>query len=210
MAAILCFGDSITFGEGCNGGWCGYLKRWFEALGEDNSVYNLGINGQTSSELLNRIDVESRARLRFKRPTDSYTTLMAVGVNDAKYDGAAQSIPRISEEEFRANVLQLLRKAKSFRQKVAMLGLLPVDESKTLLPSDLGSTLANERVTKFNDIIKGCCRSENVPFLDLNRMMLGKDYGSLLEDGLHPNLKGYRFMFARIRAFLKKNSLLPS
>jgi len=210
LGTILCFGDSITFGEGYNGGWCGYLKRWFEALQEDNKVYNLGIGGQESSELLERLDIETKARLRFKRPTDSYTTIIAIGTNDAKYNGSISDLNAVvSEEEFKSNILELIRKSKAFKQNVAFLGLPPIDEARTLILSDNGTIRTNERVTKFNNIIKECCKNEAVPFLDLNKIMLKKEYRILLEDGLHPNIKGYRFIFTKVRGFLKKNNLLP-
>ncbi|MDE1869056.1 MAG: hypothetical protein KGH60_03795 [Candidatus Micrarchaeota archaeon] len=210
MGTILCFGDSITFGEGYNGGWCGYLKRWFEDMEEGNQVYNLGIPGQTSSELLARFEAETKARLRFKRSADSYTTIIAIGVNDAKYNGSISGQNAlVSEDAFRSNALGLMREAKSFKQKVAFIGLAPVDESKTLVPSDVGTVLANERVARFNEIITECCKKDGLPFLDLNKIMLKRDYKMLLEDGLHPNAKGHRFIFTRVRAFMKKNDLLP-
>lgn len=208
MGAILCFGDSITFGEGYNGGWCGYLKKWFESSEGYNQVYNLGINGQKSSDLLERFDTETKARLRFREPNEAYLTIIAVGTNDSKYNGSVsdQNV-LVTENEFRNNILELIRKAKTFKQKVAFLGLPPVDELKTL-DRENGTALTNERVTKFNNIVRECCKTEKLPFLDLNKIMLKKDYKILLEDGLHPNAKGYRFIFAKVRSSLKKNDLL--
>lgn len=211
MGTILCFGDSITFGEGYDGGWCGYLKRWFEALEDGNKVYNLGVGGAKSSELLDRFDIESKARIRFNKPTNSYTTLIAIGVNDAKYNGSiSRQNAVVSEAEFTGNIIQIIKKARSFNQKVACIGLLPVDEVKTHTLSDQGIVLVNERVTEFNNIIRECCKSEGVSFLDLNKIMLKKkDYQSMLEDGVHPTPKGYRFVFTKVRGFLKKNDLFP-
>jgi len=148
--------------------------------------------------------------LRFKKPTDVYTTIIAIGTNDAKYNESVsdQNI-LVTEEEFKNNILELIRKAKTFRQKVAFLGLPPVDESKTLIPSYNRTILSNERMSRFNNIIKECCKKENLPFLDLNKIILKKDYKSLLEDGLHPDGKGYRFIFTKVRGFMKKNDLLP-
>lgn len=210
MGTILCFGDSITFGEGYNGGWCGHLKRWFETSQNDNIVYNLGINGDTSSDLLERFDTESKARIWFEDPTDIYTTLIAIGTNDSKYKNSV--LPEnvfVSEELFSSNIIQLIRKAKSFKQKVAFIGLLPVDETIRGIPSKRDTVFANERTTKFNNIIKEHCKNEDLPFLDLNKLMLKKNHKTLLEDGLHPNKKGYKFVFIKIRNFMKKNDLLP-
>lgn len=208
MKAILCFGDSITFGGGCDGGWCGYLKKWYEALNEDSDVYNLGIGGETSSQLLERFESETRARLRSGDSPDAYTLIIAIGVNDSKYKGSvSQQNVLVQEDKFSENILSLIKKAKSFNQKVAFLGILPVDESKTLVRYN-GTALTNERVTKFNRIIKDICKKEGVLFLDLNRLVSKIDYKPLLEDGIHPNAKGYRRIFTLVRAFLKKNNLL--
>lgn len=138
---------------------------------------------------------------------DACTTIIAIGTNDTKYNNfVSEENILIKEGKFRSNVLELIRNATSLNQKVAFLGLLPVDESKTLQRS--GTVLTNERVTRFNNIIKECCKHENLPFLDINKIMLKKDYKILLEDGLHPNAKGYRFIFTKVRNFLKKNDLL--
>jgi lysophospholipase L1-like esterase len=209
MSAILCFGDSITFGEGYDGGWCGYLKKWFENSENYNQVYNLGINGQRSSDLLERFDTETKARLRFREQDEVYLTIIAIGTNDSKYSGSiSDQNVMFTEEQFKQNILELIQKAKSFKQKILFLGLPPVDESRTL-DRENGTVLTNERVTKFNNIIKTCCKNEDLPFLDLNKIILKKDYKVLFEDGLHPNKKGYRFIFTKIRAFMKKNNLFP-
>jgi lysophospholipase L1-like esterase len=210
MGAILCFGDSITFGQDYNGGWCGYLKRWFETPEKDNLVYNLGICGDTTFDLIERFDIESNARIWFEDPTDKYTTLIAIGANDCKYkQGASPENVMVSNDDFANNIDKLIAKASSFKQKVAFIGILPVDEAKRSVPSAHDTVFTNDRVTNFNNIIRDRCKNAGVSFLDMNKIMLRKDYKLLLDDGLHPNLKGHRFVFSKVRTFLKKNDLLP-
>lgn len=64
MFGILCFGDSITVGRGelPNIGWVGRLKNEVEGR-ECRSVYALGIPGDTSKDLLQRMDVECKSRM---------------------------------------------------------------------------------------------------------------------------------------------------
>ena len=104
MKGILCFGDSITFGCGevPNKGWCGRLKDYFEPKGSHhNGVYNLGVSGHTSTDLLNRFDVEANGRIRLDRPTDKFLILVAIGTNDSKWDGMQEdNQPRTTEKEF--------------------------------------------------------------------------------------------------------------
>ena len=209
MKCILCFGDSITFGEEENGGWCELLKIFFEGKDEDNAVYNLGINGQTSTELLERFEIESNARIKFTNPDDKYTTIVAIGTNDAKYNGRiSKDTPRTTTKQFEKNIFELIKKAKFFKQKITFLGLPPVDEMRANNRGKL-SSFTNRRINELNNIIKECCKKESIPFLDLNKTMIAQNYKNMLADGLHPNSKGYAFMFKEIKTFLEENELFP-
>ena len=87
MHGILCFGDSISFGKGETPkmGWVGRLKNSFEPGGDH--VYNLGVPGHTSADLLKRFDIECQSRIKFKRPVDKYLIIIAIGANDNKWEG---------------------------------------------------------------------------------------------------------------------------
>ncbi|NQU78828.1 hypothetical protein HQ545_03585 [Candidatus Woesearchaeota archaeon] len=209
MKGILCFGDSITFGRGeiPNKSWCGRLKEYFEPEDSHNGVYNLGVPGQTSTDLLERFDAEATRRVMIKRPDDKYLILVAIGTNDSKWDGMPKdNNPRITEEDFRKNILELIRKAKSSRAGLVFIGLPPVDESKTLPFEE--TAFKNERIKLFNDIIKDSCNENNVLFLDMFELMSKEDYPSFLADGLHPNSTGYDFMFKHIKEFINTNDLI--
>lgn len=211
MIGILCFGDSITYGEGDEEGkgWCGRLKEWFEAKNEDNGVYNLGVGGQTAGELLERFEAECKARMRFKHPTDAYTILIAIGANDAKYEGKIDDgCLRTGHEEFGENISKLIKKAKKLNSRLEVIGLMPVDEEK-INSRDFGVYFTQKNVTRLNKIIMEACEKETTPFLDLNKKMLATNYEEMLFDGLHPNSKGYDFMFTEIKKFLGEKKLLP-
>ncbi|MCL4404404.1 MAG: GDSL-type esterase/lipase family protein [Candidatus Marsarchaeota archaeon] len=207
MNVILCFGDSITFGRGHDGGWCGHLKRWFEGLEKGNVVYNLGIKGDTSAGLLKRFGTEARARIKPSSKDDKYTLLIAIGTNDSKYSDSTGNKVLTTEARFERNISSLVKKAKAFGQKIAFIGLPPVDNSKPFVPSTNGTVFNNERVTKFNNIIRDCCSKEHIPFLNINN--IAKKNNIQLEDGRHPNANGYLVMFREIRKFLEENSLVP-
>ncbi|MBT4540776.1 hypothetical protein HOC35_04635 [Candidatus Woesearchaeota archaeon] len=209
MEGILCFGASITFGRGeiPNKGWCGRLKDYFEVKGSHNSVYNLGVPGQTTTDLLDRFDAEAKARIRMIRPNDKYLIIIAIGTNDCKWDYRHEKDNiRVSDEDFRKNIQLLITKAKSYDAKFAIFGLSPVDESKTGPFEE--TFFKNERVKLFNSIIKEVCEENNVLFLDMFNIMIKEDYPNLLEDGLHPNSAGFDFMFENIKGFLEKNELI--
>jgi lysophospholipase L1-like esterase len=135
MEGILCFGGSITFGRGeiPNKSWCGRLKDYFEVKGSHNGVYNLGVPGHTSTDLLKRFDAEAEGRIRIKRPSDKYLILVAIGTNDCKFDGKPENNnPRTTDDQFRKNINELITKAKLHKAKLAFIGLSPVDKARTL------------------------------------------------------------------------------
>ena len=195
MQGILCFGDSITFGKGefPNIGWAGRLKHYFEPKGGHNGVYNLGIPGDTSTDLLKRFDTECKSRIRFKWPIDKYVIIIGVGHNDSKWQGMPEdNKPNTTAHIYEKNIKKLIKKAKNYKAKLAFIGLSPVDENKTLPFED--TSFENERVKQFNNIVKKCCKENNVLFLDMHNIMIKEDYPKLLYDGLHPNKKGYDFI----------------
>ncbi len=68
MFAITVIGDSIVFGRGNNKdrGWVGRLGKYFEVQDYYNAVYNLGIPGDISTNLIKRFDVECKSRIKFR------------------------------------------------------------------------------------------------------------------------------------------------
>jgi len=208
MNGILCFGDSITFGRGeqPNRSWTGRLKDFFEPKGLHHGVYNLGVSGHTSTDLLKRFDAEATARVKY-RPTDKFLILMAIGANDCKWDGLPQdNNPRTTKQAFTENISQLIEKAKKYNAGLAFIGLIPVDEKLTLPFEE--TSFENKRVKEFNDIIKTLCHQNGVLFFNMFKEMSKVDYVSFLFDGLHPNEKGYDWMFEKIKEFLIDSKLI--
>ena len=61
---IICiFGDSVTWGayDPEQGGWATRLRNYFEAQENNIDVYNLGISGDATADLLKRIEVEAKS-----------------------------------------------------------------------------------------------------------------------------------------------------
>ena len=210
MRGILCFGDSITFGRGENPsiGWVGRLKNWFEVQDEHNGVYNLGISGQSSIELLKRFDIEADARLRIKSDEDQFTILIAIGANDTRVDFTPNgNVSRCTPEDFDKNIKELLKKAKSKKAQIGVIGLMPMDEAKS--KDYHNSSFENARLKQYHQMIQKRCKEAHIPFLDIFDQAMKENYIMTLEDGIHPNDKGYDMMFKHIREFLIKDNLLP-
>lgn len=209
MFGILAFGDSIVFGRGNNidRGWAGRLRKYFEAKDYYNGLYNLGIPGNSTADLLERIETECKARIKIKMPEDKFVILIGIGINDSRLIGKLDN-PQTKEDEFKDNILNLINISKKYTKHVVFIGLTPVDESRTK-PYE-GTYFLNERIEKFNEIIKKSCTKNKILFVDMLNEIKNKkiDFAQLLDDGLHPNARGYEEMHKIIKKSLIENKLI--
>lgn len=201
---IFCFGDSITYGNwDPKGGWVGRLRDYLDAKslaaysGTDlfstyyTLTYNLGIPGETSSGLLERFETELIPRYN---PDEETIILFAIGINDSRIYLSSNE-HQVELGLFQQNIWDLWEIAKKYTTEVAFIGLTPVDEFRTnplLWESD--AVYKNEYIEKYNSSIKQFCQSRNTPFIDIFNQMKDLEVSKLMEDGIHPNSKGYQVM----------------
>lgn len=207
MFGISVFGDSITFGRGNNldRGWCGRLRKYFESKDYYNCLNNLGVCGDTTNDLLQRFDVEAKARIKFIRDQDRHIIIFSIGINDSRLLGK-EKIPETELIDFEKNIKRLIDKAKNYSKEILFIGLTPVDESIT---KDYENTnFTNERIKLYNSKIKNICQENNIPFFNMFQEFSKLNYVKLLDDGLHPNSKGYEKMYKMIKKFLHENNFL--
>ena len=147
---ICVFGDSTSWGawdeELC--GWVNRLRIYIPAkYSYENEIYNLGISGETTKFLLNRFEVEAKAR----RPN---VIIFSIGENDAGYTNSKDN-PNISIEQFKLNILKLIKLAKKITNKIAFLGFLKFDDARTQpVPWSKTSFHTNAFTQKYNDVLK--------------------------------------------------------
>ena len=198
---ICIFGDSITWGayDPKYGGWATRLRNYFESADSppyfreagDVDVYNLGIPGDTTAGLLNRIEVEAKSR-------EPNLIMFAIGINDAQFIQSVNSL-RTPLDAFQGNLSKLLAVAKEFTDKIIFVGLTAVDESKTSpVPWSTDRSYTNKNIRRLNDTIEKFCEEKGLTFIPMNDVLENKD----LFDGLHPNTYGHEKMFERIRKAL--------
>ena len=206
---ILCFGDSITYGNwDPKGGWIGRLREYLDSKSLENYsgddlystyytlTYNLGIPGETSSGLLERFETELAMRYN---PDELNIILIAIGINDSRYyNSSGQHETDI--DEFRQNIWDLEEIAKKYSNDVAFIGLTPVDENRTNpLSWEPDASYKNEYIEKYDLVIKEFCESRKIPFIDVFSQMNELDVPKLTEDGIHPNQEGYKILEEIIR-----------
>ncbi len=200
MSKRICiFGDSITEGfyDYEEGGWANRLKKYFENNDNDNIIYNLGISGDNTDDLLKRFDAEARTR-------DPEIIIFTIGINDSSYRESLKG-NKTDFKKFNKNLKVLLNKAKIFTDKVIFIGITRVDENKTApLPWNTDASYKNKDIQEYNKAIKGLCEKNNLPFIDMYDLLNKED----LEDGLHPNSSGHEKMFQRVKDFLIDNKII--
>ena len=184
------WGDSITYGAGDSEalGWVGRLRKLLEK-NDDVSVYNFGICGDTTDDLLKRFSIEADAI----KPN---VVVFAIGINDSKYPvGETENV--ISLEKYKQNMRELLKLAKNYTDKVVIVGATKADEALT---RKSGTRFVNAVIQTYNDFLKEFSESEGLTFVDIFDVL---DINTDLDDGLHPNAQGYGKLFGTIKNFVK-------
>lgn len=210
MARILVFGDSIAWGayDSELGGWVNRLrlyldKKFLEDESYDYSIYNFGVSGDTSDEIVRRFEFETKCTT-FK--DEEIIVLFAFGVNDPSFIESLTK-PKVTEEKFLENLELLLGQAKKYASKIMFVGPAPVYEPETLPWYD-GTSYSNTKTRQYDKIIEKFCEEKNVHYLGLFEKFEKSKLKSHTHDGLHPNSKGHKLIFQEVKKALVKNKFI--
>jgi lysophospholipase L1-like esterase len=205
---LIVFGDSITYGAwDPQGGWVQRLRSELEKKNpQDWWVYDCGISGDTSTSLLKRFEAEAKARSL--DPTEGEPAIViCIGANDSAVVNATKT-NWVKPDAFRRNIATLIKKAKEAAEKVALIGIAPVDEKRSapcLFAPEL--SYRNNEAKQYEAIIVEECAKAKVPFLPLSET-LKQGWDAMLEDGVHPNAKGHERIYNEVIAFLEKERVI--
>jgi len=206
MKAIIVFGDSIVHGRGesPNIGWVGRLKEFFERQDIFNCVFNLGIPGDTTRDLLKRFDAEIESRVKITYEGDRCVVIIAIGLNDTRGISSEDNI-QVSIDEYAKNINKLVGKTKNHTNDIVIVGLTPVDESLTKPFDDTFFT--NERILQYNQKLKDIAKELDVHFIDVFDTLIS-GWNKKLMDGVHPNSEGYTELYEIIENKLLKEGYI--
>ena len=177
---VVFMGDSITEFWQVNDG------NFFAS----NAFLNRGISGQTTPQML----------LRFRQDVIALQPKVVVilaGINDI-----AENTGPITIEGIMDNIISMCQLAKANQIKVVLCSVLPANHfnwNPKIQPA--------EKVIALNKEIKAYATKNGIPYVDYfsamvnNENGLDKKYG---EDGVHPNLEGYKVMEALVMEAIKK------
>jgi lysophospholipase L1-like esterase len=194
---ICLWGDSITYGAWDSaGGWADRLRIYLHdrtttsRFEEYFWVYNFGIPGDTTADLLPRFDAECAAR----KPD---VALFAIGINDSCRRKAGGP-PRVDIATYKENLRTLAKKARGQAKQLVFVGLVSVDESATQPFNGEDAYFSHNDMLAYNEVITEVADEVGALYVDMLNLLAPED----LFDGLHPNAEGHEKMYIQIRDFL--------
>lgn len=211
MTNILVFGTSTTYGAwDTEGGWVQRLRRFIDEKAmsfnkEPNVlVYNQGVSGDKSADVLKRFEIETKARLDDEGEN---IILFHLGINDCIYNENQGGL-EVTTEKFKENLKGLINLAKKYTQKIIVIGSMPVDKRVDPMPWAPGRSYRNENVEKFNGIMKTAAEEENVPFIEIYQKFIKQNYSDLLFDGVHMNSGGHKQFYEIVKNYFLENKII--
>lgn len=177
------------------GGFVGRLRRWHESMSEHNSVYNLGISGDTTEKVLKRISLEIPPR----KPD---LIIIQCGLNDFIHVGSKDAPYRFTLEQTRTNIMSMISESRKMAD-VLLVSVFPIDESKTCPCSWRDIYYLERDAQQSAELTKKISVEMAVPYIDAYDAFIKDDYKHyLFTDGLHPNSIGHEKIFQLIRSRL--------
>ncbi len=187
---ISVFGDSLVYGQGDTkeGGWVNRLQHKVKGK---TKFWNFGIPGDTSVDLLNRLDKE----LTEKNPNIAF---VLIGANDSQYrKGGLEEETLINLEDYRKNLKTISESIKKYTSDITFISIPNMNDSITKI-WDYQYHFCNKNIEKYNNEIKKICEENDFIYINIFGLLDEDD----LSDGAHPNSKGYEKIANKIYQFL--------
>ncbi len=181
---IVITGDSFVEGVGAStGGWAQRLAR--DLAPRPVTVH--GIGGDTSDDLITRIDSELDPAPEF--------VFVGIGINDARWRALAGR-HEVSIEDYLANVERLIDTVVALGSQLWFVGLTSVDEALTD-PFKDDKHYRNRSIATYDVRLRGIARRRQVGYI-AGPNLAAIDGG--LADGLHPSDVGHNLLLRAVRA----------
>lgn len=193
IKTISVFGDSLVYGMGDSheGGWVSILQK---KMKDDFIFWNFGIPGDTSKDLLGRIEEE----LKNKKAD---VVIIFIGANDSQYKNESSNT-LIPQEQYKKNLKEISNFVKIYTDKIIFIGLTNMNESITTNWHYIYN-FCNKNLKKYDKVLKQFCKENNFSYIYLFDLL----NISNLSDGAHPNFNGYEKIADKVKEFLEKNIL---
>jgi len=180
MKRVVLMGDSITE----------FWKPTDGAFFERTAYIDRGISGQTTPQML----------LRFRQ--DVINLKPAVVVILAGTNDVAGNTGPMTLEQTLGNIISMVELAKANKIKVILCSVLPANKfwwNTEMHPADT--------LIALNVLIKDYAKKNNITYIDYYSPMVDSEKGldkKWADDGVHPNLAGYKLMEPLLEAAIRK------
>jgi len=179
------------------GGWVGRIRKWHESRRpRRNFVFNLGVSGNTTTDILRRLLPECSER----KPG---LIIYSCGLNDSRRVGSLNGPHETPKEKFKYNLRELVKTGRGIAD-VIFVSINPIDDTKTLpIPWNKSHFFNQVNAEEYAGITEEIVSSESIPYLDVWSYWIKRNYHVFLyEDGLHPNSLGHKDIFVKVKEFL--------
>lgn len=184
---IVAIGDSLIYGrhDAISGGWIGRLRSWLEAKDQWSVVYNLGIGGNDTRRILERMNDELSVR-------NFNAIIIGVGTNDARQKSATQNDYQVPLEKFNKNFTEIVKIASSYCSRIIVASVPPVDEQRTKPLKNF--YYFNDVLREYWKVEKDISEKYNTLFLDF-WAIVERTKENVFSDGVHYNEIGHERFF---------------
>jgi len=206
---VVAFGDSTTAPRGELKVFADLLQHELVGRKLDAKVINAGVGGNTTRRAMSRFETDVLA----KQPD---IVIIQFGINDAAVDvwkTPPAVKPRVSLQEYEANMRNFIRQLKSRRIQVVLMTpnclswtpkLKKLYGKSPYLPDEESGF--NVLLVQYAKVVHRIGREELVPVVDVYTAFekhgkeKGRSVDDLLLDGMHPNRKGQQIVFELLKA----------
>ncbi len=166
------------------------IERWNqELLAGDIKFSNLGIDGQTSSQVY----------YRFKNYLEIDTpelVIVEVGINELKIIGLDKNLEKSITGNYYGNIEAMISLCTENGIKMILINVFPVGKIE-LLRRFVWNRNVNETIREVNDRLKSYCNNNHVYYFDAYKLLA--DNGETVnpeyqDDFLHINKRGYEVL----------------
>ena len=128
--------------------------------------------------------------------------IFSIGTNDS---AVSKSEVSVSIGKFKENLKKIINISKKHTNKIIILGLTKVDESKTNPISwNPSVSYINENIKRYSLELKKLAKEENLSYINLFDLLKNEE----LEDGVHPNSEGHEKIFQVVKDFLIEKEII--
>lgn len=202
--SIAFFGASSVYGTGDReaGGYVGRFRSWFDERRVGGTVYQMGIPGENTDGLVQRMPFEFDRR-------NPALTFLHMGANDSFKPGSPDADSAVPIERFSKNIEAMVQHVNA-RTKLVFILQYPINEEGNphrMSANDEGGYYLLSVLGQYIDEMQKIAEKYSVPYINIwDHWIVDQRYKEFLEpDGLHMNPAGHEYMSQRVQDFVTKS-----